>query len=323
MGYAGSEEFIRLQFEEYLLALLSAIKYRQFVERHKDDPKALLSEVEGDPAAEFGNDWIDAWMRTENYRIFDKFTDSHLFDIVEPRHPCAGGLTIEDVQRRLAQQVSELHLDERWQSGREVLSRNLAEGQKKVSSAFNSLWADIEVMREAQRKRNEEQKAIVTATGTASSPQTASALNSPKPSRGPDWSQAQASVQAASSRAGAYLSSWSSWASEKRKTGWGRPPGQKQAGPTTANRPSTTTVAELAKEERVVAAKAPEVKTPSGEGEHKFALIEPQNSDSRIKDGLEDSKDIDSGDETVQPSLVTQTQEEETVAEEKRAWENS
>src|SRR6266576_7283953 len=37
-----------------------------------------------------------------------------------------------------------------------------------------------------------------------------------------DLSHAQASVQAASSRAGAYLSSWGTWASEKRKVGWGR-----------------------------------------------------------------------------------------------------
>jgi hypothetical protein len=30
-------------------------------------------------------------------------------------------------------------------------------------------------------------------------------------------------MQAASQRAGAYLSSWGAWATEKRKTGWGRP----------------------------------------------------------------------------------------------------
>jgi len=42
-GYAGSEEFLRLQFEEYLLALLSCVKYRQYAQ----DPsnKALLSET--------------------------------------------------------------------------------------------------------------------------------------------------------------------------------------------------------------------------------------------------------------------------------------
>lgn len=59
--------------------------------------------VEGDPASEYNNEWIDAWMKTDNFRIFNKFTDSHIFDIVDPKHPCSGGLTIDDVQRRLAQ----------------------------------------------------------------------------------------------------------------------------------------------------------------------------------------------------------------------------
>jgi len=120
-GYAGSEEFIRLQFEEYLLALLSSVKYRQYTQKHGNDPKALLSETskfresgvclyytnstqqDGDPANDFNSDWINAWTQTANYQLFQKSTDSHLFDIVEPRHPCAGGLTVEDVQRRLAQ----------------------------------------------------------------------------------------------------------------------------------------------------------------------------------------------------------------------------
>lgn len=38
----------------------------------------------------------------------------------------------------------------------------------------------------------------------------------------PDLSHAQANIQAASSKAGAYLSSWGAWASEKKK-GWGGP----------------------------------------------------------------------------------------------------
>jgi len=42
MGYAGSEEFIRLQFEEYLLALLSAAKYRMYLHSYKDDENAIL-----------------------------------------------------------------------------------------------------------------------------------------------------------------------------------------------------------------------------------------------------------------------------------------
>jgi hypothetical protein len=63
-----------------------------------------------------------------------------------------------------------LHLDERIQNSREVIGKQLAVGQKKVSSAFNNLWADIEVMREAQRKRNEEHKAAAAANGSSPSP---------------------------------------------------------------------------------------------------------------------------------------------------------
>lgn len=71
--------------------------------------------------------------------------------------------------------------------------------------------------------------------------------------------QAQASVQAASSRAGAYLSSWGTWASEKRKN-WQKPENNTIAAPTTSvlpptqiwaaedTRPAVTTVSELSKE---------------------------------------------------------------------------
>lgn len=236
-GYAGSEEFIRLQFEEYLIALLSATKYRQYLVNHKDgDPKALLADVEGDPSLEFSNAFVEAWQQSENYKLWNQTTDSQLFDIVEPRHPCAGGLTIEDVQRRLATQVAELHLDERFSQTREVVGKRLADGRVQVTSAFNKVWADIEVMREAQRKRSEEARA-------------AAAANPPSEKSGgkstrPDMQTAQASVAAASQRAGAYLSSWGSWASDKRKSGfWSRSTSATQSPP--ADRPKVTTVSEL------------------------------------------------------------------------------
>ena len=246
-GYAGSEEFIRLQFEEYLLAMLSAMKYHSYLEAHKDgDPKALLADIDGDPAAEFSIPFLDAWRQTENFELWSRTTDSHLFDIVEPRHPCAGGLTIEDVQRRLASQISELHLDERFNQTREVMNKRLADGRTQVSSAFNKVWADIEVMREAQRKRSEDAKAAA----AASPPSEKSQQSSPSSRFSkPDMHQAQASVAAAGQRAGAYLSSWGSWASEKRKSGW-RSSSSQTSTTTTASsatdRPKVTTVSELA-----------------------------------------------------------------------------
>lgn len=227
MGYMGSEEFIRLQFEEYLLALLSSAKYHLYLQSQPSNPhKAVLSDIDGDPATDFNLDWLAAWQHTENFRIYQKFTDSHLFDIIEPRHPCAGGLTIEDVQRRLAAQIAELHLDERFTTGKDALNKHLVTGHKKVSSAFNNLWADIEVMREAQRKRHEEQRAAHAADPNAPLQRAATTPSSIGTAawdsrRAPDLS---AHAQAVGQRAGAYISSWGAWASDRRK-GWGKSAG--------------------------------------------------------------------------------------------------
>ena len=262
-GYAGSEEFIRLQFEEYLLAMLSATKYHAYVESQKDgDPKALLADVEGDPSAEFSMAYLDAWLSTENFKLWNRVTDSHLFDIVEPRHPCAGGLTIEDVQRRLASQVAELHLDERFNQTREVVGKRLADGRTQVTSAFNKVWADIEVMREAQRKRSEDARAAAaTAPPVEKSPQGTAGGRFSKP----DLQHAQASVAAAGQRAGAYLSSWGSWAAEKRKTGWRSTSAQSTTGDTPqspVDRPKVTTVSELGKDETMTVTSTAEKTTP-------------------------------------------------------------
>lgn len=214
MGYVGSEEFIRLQFEEYLLSLISAVKCHNYMARQGKNPRVMLPQVEGDPSSDFGIEWIEAWSHTDNYRIFQSITDSHLFDIVEPRHPCAGGLTIDDVQRRLAQQVQDLHLDERFAVGKEKASTILANGKDKASLMFNKFYADMEALREAQRRKHEEQKAAAERNGTT--PPTTPVLLSGQP----DLKNAQATVASVGSKAGAYFGSWASWAGEKRKNGW-------------------------------------------------------------------------------------------------------
>ncbi|PYI06909.1 avl9 protein [Aspergillus sclerotiicarbonarius CBS 121057] len=240
-GYMGSEEFIRLQFEEYLLALLACMQYHEELNSFNADDLGRRSRahleafnIEGDPALEFNTEFLAQWRNTPNYSLFKRLTsDALLFSIVEPRHPCAGGLTIDDVQRRLSQQVAELHLDERVRESREALNRHISTGQKKVSAAFNSFWADIESMREAQRKKNEEkvsqsQRSSLDKGSRNSPPFSPSDTASIHSIGGSSWfsgrkapavdiTQAQASVSAASQKAGAYLSSWGSWATEKRK----------------------------------------------------------------------------------------------------------
>ncbi|RDW76694.1 putative Avl9 protein [Aspergillus mulundensis] len=240
-GYMGSEEFIRLQFEEYLLALLSSMKYHEELNSYLTGDTARRNRaqldsynIEGDPALEFNQEFLTQWRNTSNYALFQRLTsDALLFSVAEPRHPSAGGLTIDDVQRRISQQVADLHLDEKVREGREALNRHISTGQKKVSAAFNSFWADIEAMREAQRKRNEDKatsqsprpsldRSSTLPTSPAESTSAAASASSWFPNRkvavpAVDMTQAQASVSAVGQKAGAYFSSWGTWASEKRK----------------------------------------------------------------------------------------------------------
>ncbi|KAJ5915727.1 Late secretory pathway protein AVL9 [Penicillium verhagenii] len=237
LGFMGSEEFIRLQFEEYLLALLSSMKYHEELVSHSsgDSPHRSRTQlqnfnIEGDPALDFNAEFLAQWQKTSNYALFSRLTsDALLFSITEPRHPSAGGLTMDDIQRRLSQQVADLHLDERVREGREALGRQFATGQKKVSAAFNGFWSDIESMREAQRKRNEEKAAAQSqrssidttlsppATSQSSPAESSGGWLPPRQRPSIDVAQAQATVSVAGQKAGAYFSSWGSWASEKRK----------------------------------------------------------------------------------------------------------
>lgn len=265
-GYMGSEEFIRLQFEEYLLALLSCMKYHEDLNSfnngesgHRSRAQLDAFNIEGDPALEFNAEFLTHWQTTSNYALFKRLTsDALLFSIVEPRHPCAGGLTIEDIQRRISQQVAELHLDDRVRESREALGRHLSTGQKKVSAVFNSFWADIDSMRDAQRKRNEERASQSQSTrssldvsspplppsappSTASSTTTNTAPLANRKDPTVDIAQAQASVNAVGQRAGAYFSSWGTWASEKRKE-WQE---KKTSSPSSPSSPSTPTLTSI------------------------------------------------------------------------------
>jgi hypothetical protein len=235
-GYTGSEEFIRMQFEEYLLAMLSSVKYKLYMERNPNH-EPLMPEIHGDPASEFSNDWVHSWMQTENFRIWNSFTDSHLFDIIDPKHPCSGGLSVEDVQRRLAAQVAELHLDERLEKSREVIGERVAAGQAKVSTAYNKLWADIEAMRKAQRERQEEQRAAAEKLRLEQEKEGKVSEPAGKwKTQAPDLGNARAS-------AGAYFSSWGSWATEKRK-GWGNRSVSANQSPATSPHPGDVKRAE-------------------------------------------------------------------------------
>ncbi|KAG5951705.1 hypothetical protein E4U53_002460, partial [Claviceps sorghi] len=215
MQYVGSEDFIRSQFEAYMLGLISSVKYHNFLVGQGED--VLGAGAESDPATDFGLEWVEAWAKTENYRMWNAHTDTNLFAVSEPKHPCAGGLTVEDIQRRVADQIKDLHLDERLAQGRDILGRNLNAGREKASTMFNKLYSDIEYLRESQRRRAEEMR-----TQGPKSPSL-----SEKGAYPVDLAKAQQTVNSVGAKASAYVSSWATWAGEKRKSagwaaGWGK-----------------------------------------------------------------------------------------------------
>ena len=142
---------------------------------------------------------------------------------------------MDDLNRRFNQQIQDLHLDERFAQSREALGKHLAVGQKKVSTTINHLWAELEARREARRQQD--RSSSPAGRSSISKDRDPSPTKSEAPSttsnaparfdtsalraRAPDLSGAQAAVGAASQKAGAYLSSWGAWASERRR-GWGR-----------------------------------------------------------------------------------------------------
>jgi Transport protein Avl9 len=181
MSFVGSEDYIRSQFEDYTLALLSSVKYDNYLQQNSlPTQEVILPDIgispplarintfffssfsvqganlfcsEGVPVRDFGQYWTAEWRKTKNYGIWSALTDKELFDIVEPRHPCAGTVTLslEDVQLRVAQKVADLKIDERVKESREALSRTWVSSSSKVRGAVGSAWAGLDQYR-TQRK---------------------------------------------------------------------------------------------------------------------------------------------------------------------------
>lgn len=130
LGFHGSEDFVRQQFEDYIMGLMSSVKYDQFLSRYgHSPPKGMkLREVEGNPIKLFNQQWVQEWRTTNNFRIFSKLTDDEIFDIVEPKHMVTT-VTLADIQRKVAQQVTDLHLDEK-----------MAPAVSRVTKAWGSFW---------------------------------------------------------------------------------------------------------------------------------------------------------------------------------------
>ncbi|CAN6675007.1 hypothetical protein TRVA0_078S00166 [Trichomonascus vanleenenianus] len=136
LGFIGSEDYIRIQFEDYIMNLLSSVKYDQFITRRLGNIQSNVSpgmlvgrpNIQGNPIKLYNMDWVHEWMHSNNYRIFNRFTDPEIFDVVEPRH-MASDPTVFDIQRQIT--------DPTAARASTVPKETIT---KSVSRVFGSLW---------------------------------------------------------------------------------------------------------------------------------------------------------------------------------------
>lgn len=254
-GYQGSEDAIRLSFEEYILSLLSSVAYKNSFDNHHNP---YLSSTAGgvsderypnplETANDFNHDFIAQWKTTPNYNLWHSLTsDANIFDIVEPRHPTAGGLNIEDVQRRVGNAMQELHIDRRVRQGRETAGKALEAGRERVGAGVARFWKEVEGFKQsratgekdkendrptegrkeavhhpdvfdASRRSAENPTTTADASTTTGGGWTSAFRTRAAQVQRPnvDTAQMQAAVQENAAKAGAYLSSWGNWASKK------------------------------------------------------------------------------------------------------------
>lgn len=140
LGFHGSEDFVRQQFEDYIMGLLSSVKYDSFLGRlGNSPPKAMmLREVDGNPLKLFNQAWVKEWRKTNNFRIFAGVTDDEIFDIVEPRHMAVSlNATMENHQRNHST-MSQLSLRTASPGGPD--SGPASRPRSRVTKVLGSLW---------------------------------------------------------------------------------------------------------------------------------------------------------------------------------------
>ena len=338
MGYAGSEEMIRLQFEEYILSLCSSMAYQVYRERtdgtirdvlwkddggqetgvvstanetdapelqekpqHKNEnpqpkpPRPGSSAVDpstqsqhthhtsnlpgrshqrsssldvnlppadlAQNALDFGAEFLSLWRDTRNFELFintlsldtpiptstatssnitntttpPETTRPRIFDLIPSIHPTSGNLNIDDVQRRLQQNLQDFRVaykvDERLGQTKDNVGKAIEAGRER----WGRWWTELE-----ERRRSEKESRSSTDDPRTSIDGSAATSNAPAANTGggaaagsaawaatlreraskvqkPDTAQLQHAAKENAAKAGAYLSSWGSWAREKSR----------------------------------------------------------------------------------------------------------
>lgn len=108
-SYIGSDDYIRYQFEDYLLSLLSTTRYNQYVEKFGAPPPGFSAEqptasapidedswsshldvetnnVHNGDLTLFNKKFVESWTKTANFKIWNATADDFVFNFLDPKH---------------------------------------------------------------------------------------------------------------------------------------------------------------------------------------------------------------------------------------------
>ncbi|KAF9329298.1 late secretory pathway protein avl9 [Podila minutissima] len=142
--YAGSDDYLRAKFEEYILTLLSSVKHSQFTQVD-DSIDGIGNATDRNMTSDYGCYFIKAWQQTPNYQLWNDFVDWELLnEIVAPGHPCQGNFSLAHVQRRLANRFKDMRIDKNLVPLKQSFSRAMTTSRERLSNVFDTVWQEFE-----------------------------------------------------------------------------------------------------------------------------------------------------------------------------------
>ncbi|ETS64126.1 hypothetical protein PaG_01361 [Moesziomyces aphidis] len=143
MGFHGSDDYLRIRFEDYICAMLSSTKYADFLAK-SDAEQVAIQAPDASTTSSFGAEFLAALRGTEAFALWSSVTDSMLFDIVDHKHPCEGKTSaIEDVGLRLSAGLHDLRLEENLAPTREAIGSALQAGSANIYRLATNFRQDI------------------------------------------------------------------------------------------------------------------------------------------------------------------------------------
>ncbi|KAF8228557.1 hypothetical protein L208DRAFT_1403694 [Tricholoma matsutake] len=147
LQFKGSDDYLRVKFEEYVSAALASVRYRDFVAKGEASGVLITGGSGGDANSteDFNPLWISEFKKTNAYEVWERTTDPLLFDIVEPRHPCdQKPSVVADIGLRLQEGIQDLKLEQQLAPAREAVVRTFSTGSTNFFKAVEGVrgrWA--------------------------------------------------------------------------------------------------------------------------------------------------------------------------------------